>query len=70
MQRKYVIIEMYLKICFCIGIVLIIFLVVSEAETFYLLGNLFEETGILSVPVTKKYRAGKDDMLQSFLCHV
>lgn len=42
----------------------------SDAEAFYLLGDLFEQEGIISVPVNHKYRAGKADMQQSFLVHV
>ncbi|XP_034246596.1 uncharacterized protein LOC117648272 isoform X2 [Thrips palmi] len=42
----------------------------TDAEILYLLGDLFEEVGLTSVPVTRKYRAGKQEMLRSFLFHV
>ncbi|XP_034255355.1 uncharacterized protein LOC117653658 [Thrips palmi] len=42
----------------------------SDAEVFHLLGTLFEEEGLFSIPVTRKYRAGKKEMLNSFLMAV
>lgn len=40
-----------------------------DARIFFLIGKLFEDEGLSSIPVTKKYRARKDEMLQSFLFH-
>ncbi|KAK3918511.1 Protein hook [Frankliniella fusca] len=42
----------------------------SDCEVLYLLGDLFEEEGLSSVPVTRKYRASKHEMLHSFLLNI
>ncbi|XP_036141765.1 uncharacterized protein LOC118645222 isoform X2 [Monomorium pharaonis] len=42
----------------------------SDAEIFMLLSSVFNAIGYNSVRVTKKWRANRQEMLHSFICHV
>lgn len=42
----------------------------SDCEVLYLLGDIFEQEGLVSIPVTRTWRVSKAEMLHSFLCHV
>lgn len=40
-----------------------------DSKFFFMIGKLFENEGVSSIAVNKKYRATKAEMLQSFLFH-